>query len=68
MGLTITVKYLCIIVLGGLGSLIGSLVGGTIIGLTESIVSYYSPHWGQTAAFLILVLILLIRPKGLFGK
>jgi len=68
MGLTVTIKYLCIIVLGGLGSLIGSLVGGVILGLTESIVSYYNPHWGQTAAFLILVLILLIRPKGLFGK
>jgi branched-chain amino acid transport system permease protein len=68
MGLSVTIKYLCIIVLGGLGSLIGSLVGGVILGLTESIVSYYTPHWGQTAAFLILVLILLIRPKGLFGK
>jgi branched-chain amino acid transport system permease protein len=68
MGLSLTIKYLCIIVLGGLGSLIGSLVGGTILGLTESIVSYYTPHWGQTAAFLILVLILLVRPKGLFGK
>jgi branched-chain amino acid transport system permease protein len=51
-----------------LGSLIGSLVGGLILGLTESVVSYYTPHWGQTAAFLMLVLILLIRPKGLFGK
>jgi branched-chain amino acid transport system permease protein len=68
MGLSLTIKYLCIIVLGGLGSLIGSLVGGIILGLTESIVSYYTPHWGQTAGFLILVLILLIRPKGLFGK
>jgi branched-chain amino acid transport system permease protein len=68
MGLPATVKYLCIIVLGGLGSLIGSLVGGTILGLTESIVSYYTPHWGQTAAFFILVFILLVRPKGLFGK
>ncbi len=68
MGLSVTIKYLCIIVLGGLGSLIGSLVGGVILGLTESIVSYFTPHWGQTAAFMILVLILLIRPKGLFGK
>ncbi len=68
MGLSVTVKYLCIIVLGGLGSLIGSLVGGIVLGLTESVVSYYTPHWGQTAAFLILVIILLIRPKGLFGK
>ena len=56
MGLSVTIKYLCIIVLGGLGSLIGSLTGGLILGLTESIVSYYNPHWGQTAAFLILVL------------
>jgi branched-chain amino acid transport system permease protein len=64
----LSIAPLCIIVLGGLGSLIGSLVGGVILGLTESVVSYYSPHWGQTAAFLILVLILLIRPKGLFGK
>jgi branched-chain amino acid transport system permease protein len=68
MGLSVTIKYLCIIVLGGLGSLIGSLVGGVLLGLTESIVSYYTPHWGQTAAFLMLVGILLIRPKGLFGK
>ena len=68
MGLSVTIKYLCIIVLGGLGSLIGSLVGGVLLGLTESIVSYYDPHWGQTAAFLMLVGILLIRPKGLFGK
>lgn len=68
MGLSVTIKYLCIIVLGGLGSLIGSLVGGIILGMTESVVSYYTPHWGQTAAFLILVLILLVRPKGLFGK
>lgn len=68
MGLTVTIKYLCIIVLGGLGSLIGSLVGGTLLGLTESIVSYYAPQWGQTAAFFILVVVLLIRPKGLFGQ
>ena len=68
MGLSVTIKYLCIIVLGGLGSLIGSLVGGVLLGLTESIVSYYDPHWGQTAAFIMLVGILLIRPKGLFGK
>jgi branched-chain amino acid transport system permease protein len=63
-----TAGVLCIIVLGGLGSLIGSLVGGVLLGLTESVVSYYDPHWGQTAAFLMLVGILLIRPKGLFGK
>lgn len=67
LGLPVTLKYLCIIVLGGLGSLMGALVGGAILGLTEQFVGFYSPAWGQTAAFFILVVVLLVRPRGLFG-
>jgi branched-chain amino acid transport system permease protein len=67
IGIPLTIKYLCVIVLGGLGSLYGTLVGGTILGLAEAFTGYFSPHWGQTSAFLLLVVILLIRPKGLFG-
>lgn len=67
MGIPLTIKYLCVIVLGGLGSLYGTLVGGAILGLTEVFTSYFSPHWGATSAYLLLVAILLIRPKGLFG-
>jgi len=67
IGIPLTIKYLCVIVLGGLGSLYGTLVGGTILGLTEVFVSYFSPHWGETSAFFLLVVILLIRPRGLFG-
>ena len=56
------------IVMGGLGSCLGVALGGIIIGLGESFVGFYQPAWGQTVAFLLLVLVLLIRPRGLLGK
>jgi branched-chain amino acid transport system permease protein len=68
MGLPLTLKYLCIIVMGGLGSFIGVALGAIIIGLGESFIGYYNPGWGQTVAYLLLVLVLLTRPKGLLGK
>ncbi len=68
IGLPLTLKYLCIIVMGGLGSFVGVALGGMIIGLGESFVGFFQPAWGQTVAFLLLVAVLLIRPKGLFGR
>jgi len=69
IGLPLTLRYLCIIVLGGLGSLFGSLVGGVILGLTEVFTGYLlNPHWQETVAFLMLVVVLLVRPQGLFGR
>ncbi len=68
IGLPLTLKYLCIIVMGGLGSFLGVALGAIIIGLGESFVGFYQPAWGQTVAFLLLVVVLLIRPRGLFGK
>jgi branched-chain amino acid transport system permease protein len=69
MGLALTVKYMCIVILGGLGSLFGSLAGGVILGITESIIGYYfGSDWSPTVAYFALVLILLFRPQGLFGR
>jgi branched-chain amino acid transport system permease protein len=68
IGLPLTLKYLCIIVMGGLGSFLGVALGGVIIGLGESFIGFVYPAWGQTVAYLLLVLVLLVRPKGLFGK
>jgi branched-chain amino acid transport system permease protein len=69
IGLPLTLRYLCIIVLGGLGSLFGSLVGGVMLGLTEVFTGYLlNPHWQKTVAFLMLVVVLLVRPQGLFGR
>jgi branched-chain amino acid transport system permease protein len=69
IGLPLTLRYLCIIVLGGLGSLFGSLVGGVMLGLTEVLTGYLlNPHWQETVAFLMLVVVLLVRPQGLFRR
>jgi branched-chain amino acid transport system permease protein len=69
IGLPLTLRYLCIIVLGGLGSLFGALLGGVIVGLTEVFTGYlFNPHWQETVAFLMLVVFLLVRPQGLFGR
>jgi branched-chain amino acid transport system permease protein len=68
IGLPLTLKYLCIVVMGGLGSFLGVALGGMIIGLGESFLGLFYPAWSQTVAYLLLVLVLLIRPKGLFGK
>jgi branched-chain amino acid transport system permease protein len=55
-------------VLGGLGSLPGAIVGGLIIGITESLSGYYLPEgWKDIAAWIILIGVLILRPQGLFG-
>lgn len=68
IGLPLTLKYLVIVVMGGLGSFMGAALGGIIIGLGESFVGFFNPEWGQTVAYLLLVAVLLVRPQGLFGK
>ncbi len=55
-------------VLGGMGSLPGAIVGGLIIGVTESLSGVYLPDgWKDIAAWIILIAVLIIRPQGLFG-
>ena len=68
MGIPLTVKYLCVVVLGGLGSIVGSVLGGLILGVAETLTAYYcGAEWAPTIAFILLILILIIRPEGLFG-
>jgi len=68
LGLPLVLRLLCIVVLGGLGSLVGSLVGGLIIGLAETITAFYAgASWSPVTSMLIFILILLVRPRGLFG-
>lgn len=60
-----------VVILGGLGSIKGTLIGGFIIGYAESIVAISVPEGGAIVSvvpFAIMILVLLVRPKGLFGK
>lgn len=69
MGLNLTIKYLAVIVVGGMGSLPGAMLGGFIVAAAESYTSYYGgSEWSPMVAFVILIAALLIRPQGLFGK
>jgi branched-chain amino acid transport system permease protein len=55
-------------VLGGFGSIPGAIVGGVIIGVTESLSGLYLPDgWKDVSPYIILILVLMIRPEGLFG-
>ncbi len=55
-------------VLGGFGSIPGAIVGGLIIGITESLSGAYLPEgWKDIAAWILLIAVLMVRPEGLFG-
>ncbi len=60
---------LSLIVLGGMGSLMGALIGAFVLAIAASFVSFHlGPTWSPITFFLALFLILLFRPQGLFGK
>ena len=65
----VTLKALAAIVLGGFGSLPGAFVGGLLIGLIEQYAGVYLPHgFKDIAAYLVLIAVLILRPRGLFGE
>lgn len=68
MGLGYTVIALIVVVLGGLGSVQGAFIGGILLGLMSSLVSYYQPSMTMIAYYVVFILLLLIRPKGIMGK
>lgn len=69
MGLSIGLKGLAIIILGGMGSVRGAVVGGMILGISETLVVVlgYS-GFRDSIAFIIIIVIILLRPQGLFGQ
>ncbi|HUU64804.1 MAG TPA: branched-chain amino acid ABC transporter permease [Dehalococcoidales bacterium] len=68
MGMGYTIIAMIVVVLGGLGSITGSLIGGFILGLIGSVVTYIDPGLSLIAYYVIFILLLLVRPKGIFGK
>ncbi|MCM0625864.1 branched-chain amino acid ABC transporter permease [Lysinibacillus sp. OL1_EC] len=69
MGVIPGVKAFIAAVLGGIGIIPGAMVGGMLLGVVESLVSALGfSLWRDAAAFVILILILIFRPSGIFGK
>ncbi len=68
MGFSYLVIALVVVVLGGLGNILGSFVGGLILGVVTTAVMFWEPELTYIASYLIFTLVLIFRPQGLFGK
>lgn len=68
MGMGYSIIAIIVVVLGGLGSIPGSMIGGLILGVVGTIVSTYYPSLTLVVFYLIIMVLLLVRPKGLLGR
>jgi branched-chain amino acid transport system permease protein len=71
MGFHMLVKGFAIIILGGLGSIVGTVIGAFVLGFAETIVGYYVPDgngWSEGVAFALLFCILIAMPRGIHGQ
>ncbi len=68
MGMNYTIIAIIVIVLGGLGSIPGSFIGGFILGIIGTVVTYIEPSLALAAYYFIFMLLLLVKPTGIMGK
>ena len=71
VGMDLVIRAFAIVALGGLGSIPGALIGAVMLSVAEGMTSTFVSHgasWGYGVAFLIIVLVLLVRPTGLLGR
>lgn len=67
-GIELTVVAIVVVVVGGLGSITGSLLGGFFLGLVIAVVNYFDPSLSLVAFYLIFSVVLLVKPSGLLGR
>lgn len=68
MGHSLIIVVFAIVVIGGMGSILGSIVTGLFLGLVEGITRAYWPEASTVVIFVVMILVLILRPSGLFGK
>lgn len=69
IGVSIGTKMFAATILGGIGNLLGAVLGGFVIAIAEIFTAgYLSSNWRDMAAFVVLIMILIIRPSGILGK
>jgi branched-chain amino acid transport system permease protein len=68
MGGNFIIILFAIVVIGGLGSILGAVVAGFVVGLVEAYGQAYQPEFSQVAIFVLMAVIILVRPAGLFGR
>lgn len=68
MGFEYTIIAIIVVVIGGLGSIQGSFIGGFLLGIIGTIVTYIEPGLSLVAYYLLFMLLLLVRPSGILGR
>ena len=68
MGSNIIIVVFAVVVIGGMGSILGAIVSGFALGLIEGLTKVFYPEASSTVIFVIMALVLLVRPAGLFGR
>jgi branched-chain amino acid transport system permease protein len=68
MGSNLIIVVFAVVVIGGMGSILGSIVTGLGLGLIEGLTRVFYPEGSSTVVFVIMAIVLLLRPAGLFGK
>ena len=68
MGADLIIVVFAVVVIGGMGSILGSIVTGFGLGLIEGLTKVFYPEASATVIFIIMVLVLLVKPAGLFGR
>jgi branched-chain amino acid transport system permease protein len=68
MGANIIIVVFAVVVIGGMGSILGAIVTGFLLGLVEGLTKVFYPEASNTVIFVIMVIVLLVKPAGLFGR
>ncbi|VVE49427.1 ABC transporter permease [Pandoraea eparura] len=68
MGQSMIITVFAVVVIGGMGSIMGSILTGLMLGVVEGFTKVFYPQGSATVVFVIMVIVLLLRPAGLFGK
>jgi branched-chain amino acid transport system permease protein len=68
MGITMVIESFVVVVVGGMGSLLGAVVAGILIGEVVSLTTFFAPKLSEIMVFVVMAVVLLVRPSGLFGE
>jgi len=68
MGGDLIIVVFAVVVIGGMGSIMGAIVTGFVLGILEGLTKVFYPEASNTVIFVVMAIVLLVRPAGLFGR
>jgi branched-chain amino acid transport system permease protein len=68
MGSDIIIVVFAVVVVGGMGSILGAIVSGFVLGVIEGLTKVFYPEASTTVIFVVMAIVLLVKPAGFFGR